>query len=364
MTKARDLANLGAIASSGIGFRNRIINGAMMIDQRYSGGPYLAAGNGIYLVDRWRTISTIANKMTYQQNQGSLTPPTGFTAYLGMTATTADSSGTGWWGVEQGIEGLNLSDLAYGTSYAQTVTVSFWARASIAGTYSFSLFSNNGSTTRSIVQTYTINSANTWEYKTLTFVGDTSTTMYTNTNQGIAARWDLGTNAGATTSTLGQWITGNYMRATGSVNWIATANATFQITGVQLEKGSTATSFDYRPYGTELALCQRYYQRWSSTNGSYLSIGSGNCITAGTINRWGFPLSINLRTSPTINLVNCVGWDGNVGGAASVAINYSSTNNIDIDVTTSSMTVGLGHMAKLLINGATGGYIETVGTEL
>jgi hypothetical protein len=245
------------------GFKNRIINGAMMIDQRNAGASVTASADG-YCLDRWKTYLSGGGVMTAQQVS---TAPAGFINSALFTVTTADSSIAAGdvYGVQQMVEGLNCADLGWGTANAQTITISFWVRSSVTGTYTVSV--RNSSDARSYLATYTVNAANTFEQKTITIAGDTTGTWLTTNGVGVRLWFDLG--AGSTfTGSTGAWSAGTLTHATGSTNWIATSGATFYITGVQLEKGSTATSFDYRPYGTELALCQRYFETWENAGGS------------------------------------------------------------------------------------------------
>jgi hypothetical protein len=278
-------------AATGFGFKNRIINGAMMIDQRNAGAS--GAANG-YTVDRFQYYGSQASKLTWQQNAGSVTPPSGFVNYLGFTSSSAYSiTSTDEFGISQSIEGLNVADLGWGTADAKTVTLSFWARSSLTGTFGGSL-RNNGAT-RSYPFTYSISSANTWELKTVTIAGDTSGTWLTTNGTGVLLNFGLG--VGSTYSgTAGSWAATNYISATGATSVVGTSGATFYITGVQLEKGSTATSFDYRPYGTELALCQRYFQIYNKADG-FSSFGAGrqNNTTTSRV----FANYPTLRAAPT-----------------------------------------------------------------
>ena len=246
-------------ASSSMGFKNRIINGAMVIDQRNAGASVTLGSGGAYTLDRWRFYSGQASKLSVQQNAGSVTPPAGFINYLGLTSLSAYSVlSTDSFTLQQKIEGLNVADLAWGTASAATVTLSFWVRSSLTGAFGGAIY--NSAQTRSYPFSYTINSANTWEQKSVTIAGDTSGTWLTTNGTGIELAFSLG--AGSTLSgTAGAWAGAYYAQPTGSTSVVGTNGATFYITGVQLEKGSTATSFDYRPYGTELSLCQRYYER-------------------------------------------------------------------------------------------------------
>jgi hypothetical protein len=246
------------------GFKNRILNGAMVIDQRNAGASVTPTdtGNNNYTLDRWSYVPSQASKLSIQQNAASATPPTGFTNYLGTTSLSAYSvTSTDYFNIRQYVEGYNASDLAWGTASAATVTLSFWVRSSLTGTFGGSV--SNGAGNRCYPFSYTISSANTWEQKSVTIAGDTSGTWLTTNGIGIRILFSVG--AGSTVSgTAGSWGSTFYQSATGATSVVGTNGATFYITGVQLEKGTTATSFDYRPYGTELALCQRYYEVGSS----------------------------------------------------------------------------------------------------
>lgn len=239
-----------------LGLRNRIINGAMVIDQRNAGAS--VTPNNSYTLDRWIYENTQTGKATVQQNAGSVTPPTGFSNYLGIVSTSAYSVGASdTFLLTQKIEGFNIVDFAWGGSGAQSVTLSFYVRSSLTGTFGGSI-TNNGST-RTYLFSYSINSANTWEYKTITIPGDTTGTWLTNNGIGLVLRFGLG--SGSTFSGAVGWQTGNIVQPTGTQSLVGTNGATFYITGVQLERGSAASPFDWRPYGTELALCQRYYAK-------------------------------------------------------------------------------------------------------
>ena len=240
------------------GFRNRIINGDMRIDQRNAGAS-VTPGNGDYTLDRWAAYTNGAGVYTVQQ---SSTAPTGFVNSLRCTVTTVDSSvsGTDYYMLQYLIEGLNVADLAWGTANAKTVTMSFWVRSSITGTYTVKL--GNSASNRSYVATYTISSADTWEQKTITIAGDTSGTWLTTNGVGIELRFAMAIGSSYTTSSPNQWVAANvFGSTTASNNWIGTNGATFYITGVQLEVGSVATPFERIDYGRELAMCQRYFNR-------------------------------------------------------------------------------------------------------
>jgi hypothetical protein len=262
-------------ASSNFGFKNRIINGAMVIDQRNAGAAVTA--NGAYPVDRF--LVSFSADGAYSAQQSSITPA-GFINSAKFTTTTADASltGTQRLGFVQRIEGLNIADLAWGTASAATVTLSFWVRSSLTGTFGGTF--KNSDNNRSYPFTYTISVADTWEQKSVTIAGDTSGTWLTTNGVGIRLEFGLGCGPDGS-GTAGAWTASNLFSATGAVSVIGTLNATWYITGVQLEKGSTATSFDYRPYGTELALCQRYYQLITA----HLSQGTSYPYSCGTTKR-------------------------------------------------------------------------------
>jgi hypothetical protein len=309
MTQAANLAALGTnagttgilpIAGGGtagtngaIGFKNRLINGNMTIDQRNAGASLTITGNPEYSLDRWQSYSSSASKFSVQQNAGSVTPPVGFTNYLGVTSLAATSVGSGdYYTVNQSIEGFNTSDLMFGTANAKTITLSFWVRSSLTGTFGCSF--RNGGFNRSYPISYTINSANTWEYKTITIPGDTSGTWSTNNNIGVTVWFSLGVGS-AYSNTSGSWYSGNFTSPTGATSVVGTNGATWYITGVQLEVGSAATNFDVRSYGTELALCQRYY--WKNSGGVWTGIN----IAAGAVFSFPVFLPVSMRTAPTFS---------------------------------------------------------------
>ena len=247
----------GYTSAGTYGFKNRIINGNMVISQR-NGTSSVTPTDAQYVLDRFWFGLTQASKFTCQQNAGSVTPPVGFTNYLGVTSSSSYSViSSDYFYLTQSIEGLNTADLAWGTANAKTVTLSFQVYSNLTGTFGGSI-NNGGSYNRSYPFTYSIPVANTWTTISVTIAGDTSGTWTGATNAAsLVVNWGLG--AGSSWSgTAGAWGGGNLKSATGAVSVVGTSGATFYITGVQLEKGSTATSFDYRPYGAELSLCQRY----------------------------------------------------------------------------------------------------------
>ena len=308
------------------GFKNRIINGDMRIDQRNAGASVATTAiPAIYSLDRWRNAFSQASKYTIQQNSGSITPPAGFRNYLGIVSSSAYSvlSNDYFW-IQQSIEGFNCADLAWGTANASSVTLSFWVRSSLTGTFGGAF--NNASGNRSYPFTYTISAANTWEYKTITVAGDTTGTWATDNSIGINVFFGLG--VGSTFSgTAGAWAASNFVSATGATSVVGTNGATFYITGVQLEKGSTATSFDYRPYGTELQLCQRYFQTFVEPRLRGVAAG------ALQLNRMGMPLITTMRSSPTCSISGTLSWyDGTgTGEITAISTQYSTISSIEFD---------------------------------
>jgi hypothetical protein len=309
-------------SDSSFGFKNRIINGAMAIDQRNAGASVTPSSN--YTLDRWRTYDTQSSKFTIQQDAGAVTPPTGFTDYLGITSTSAYSITSGdYFGLLQRIEGFNVADLGWGTANAKTVTLSFWVRSSLTGTFGGNL--TNASFTRSYPFSYTIISANTWEYKTITIAGDTTGTWLTTNGSGIEVQFAIGVGS-SNSGTAGAWTGGWVPSATGATSVVGTNGATFYITGIQLEVGSTATSFDYRPYGTELALCQRYY---FDVGGQVYSTASSGGTAYST--NWCFGLvrsPVTMRAMPTFTKTGNWNWnDYNAVNADSGALTFTSANS-------------------------------------
>ena len=280
-------------------FKNRIINGAMMIDQRNAGASVTPTGSA-YTLDRWQLYATQSSKVSVQQNAGSVTPPVGFTNYLGITSLSAYSVGASdYFSIGQPIEGFNIADLAWGTANAKTITVSAWVYSSLTGTFGGSV----GNASRSYPFSYSIPVANTWTQVSVTIPGDTSGT-YNKTN-GTGMYFFFTAAAGSSmVGTAGSWQSGLLVAPTGQTSVVGTNGATFYITGAQLEKGSTATSFDYRPYGTEFQLCQRYYE-----TGQYeMSIAAGPVGTSNISVHY----SVRKRANPTVTATNSF----NVGGGS------------------------------------------------
>jgi hypothetical protein len=293
-------ANLSSVNGGPIaGSRNRIINGDMRIDQRNAGASVTVNTTAnTFTLDRWAGVGQLTDGV-FTVQQSTSTPPTGFTHFLRVTTTTADASigASQFYVLRHAIEGNNVSDLGFGTANAKQIALSFWVRSSLTGTFGGSLA--NDAITRSYVFSFSIGAANTWEYKTITLTGDTSGTWETGTSSGIKMFLSLGT--GLTVSgTAGSWGSTVYYGVTSGVNVIGTLNATFDITGVQLEPGSVATPFERRSYGAELVLAQRYY--YKDTDGT-IHIWSGKVDNAVTYHaNTRFP--VTMRAAPTVTLLS------------------------------------------------------------
>jgi hypothetical protein len=347
------------------GFKNRIINGGMVIDQRNAGASLTPSGQ--YTLDRWLYENVQLGKFTVQQNAGSLSAsnrPVGFTNYLGITSTSAYSVLTGdTFLLNQRIEGYNVADFAFGTANAATITLSFWVRSSLTGTFGGSFV--NGAGDRNYLFSYTISSANTWEQKTITIVGDTAGTWLTTNGIGLQVRFGLG--SGSTyTGTANTWQAGNLVQPTGSVSVAGTNGATFYITGVQLEKGSTATSFDYRPYTTELQLCQRYLPYFGGIIGQNQSFGQ--CYSNTTTDlRCVISFPVPARATPTGLVASTasgfIGQMINSSNLTASAVNWASIASTTSQLISFTVSGATANQSGAIYN-ASAGYIYFTGCEL
>jgi hypothetical protein len=277
--------------------KNRIINGAMVISQGAAGATITPAVSSTYStnypVDRWQVLVGAASKLTTAQ---SSTATTGFNFSTLITSSSAYTVGASEvFSITQKIEGFNTSDLYFGTANAKTVTLSFWVRSSLTGTFGGSL--QNSAANRSYPFSYLISVADTWEQKTITIAGDTTGTWIGATN-GVGLTVNLGLGVGSTYSgTANSWAAADYRSATSATSVVGTSGATFYLTGVQIEVGSSATGYEYRLYNQELIACQRYYFKFLPVTGtSYFTTGWSETTTAanGVVN---FP--VQLRTNPT-----------------------------------------------------------------
>jgi len=345
------MSNAVVLAQSGsnnVSFRNRIINGNMMIDQRNAGASVTptSLGVNVYTLDRWAVQISQASKISVRQNAGSVAnggsvvAPAGFTSWLGVTSLAATSVAAGdYFVLTQPIEGLNVVDFGFGTANAVSLTLSFRVYSSLTGTFGGSI--GNSAGTRSYPFSYTISSANTWTTISVTIAGDTSGTWLTTNAAGVQVYFGLGVGSTYGNGTAGAWVSSNYVSVTGATSVVGTNGATFYITGVQLEKGSTATPFEQRLYGTELALCQRYLPAWSPSSSAYGAVGSGMCYatTAGFI-FVGF--QVQPRTPPT--------------GLTGTASNFRVYNATGVSVSPTALAFNTSSYlgANMLFTGASG----------
>ena len=277
-------------------FRNKIINGAMQISQRGDatgvttttyGGP-----------DRFQNI--LGSAGTWNLTKIADAPSgSGFSNSFRIACTTANSSLSSGsvYLFGQKIEGQNVQDLAYGTSSAKNVTLSFWVKSSLTGTYIIEFVKETG--TRQINRSYTINAADTWEHKSVTIPGDTSSALANDNTAELAVYWWLVAGTAYTSGTLNTsgWATEiNANRAVGQVNLASSTSNEIRITGVQLEIGSSATPFEHRLMGMELELCQRYYQKIVGGGAAYWSNGTVVGVASFTVEMRDTPSTVTVET--------------------------------------------------------------------
>jgi len=298
-------ASQGFVPSTQLSHRNLIINGAMQVAQRGTSGTN-TGDSQFPSVDRWltRTYNGTGRVTLARQNIDS----NGFRYSVRATPSTTDTSGTYGYTLGQYIEGNNTNHLNWGTSSAQTITLSFWVKSSETGTFSVSF--RNGAGDRSWVSSYSISTSDTFEYKTITVTGSTDGTWATDTNASILLEFCYGGQTSKSTSSLDQWVTGNYTAATGQTDIMQSTSNYFEITGVQLEMGSVATPFEHRSYGEELAKCQRYYE---------IASGGWYGYPAGQSNhRISVPYKATKRAAPTLTKLvsseNCASGVDVLGG--------------------------------------------------
>ena len=347
---ARDLISAGR--------KNKIINGAMLIDQRHSGSSN-SSSNG-YHTDRFRTQAAGMDQLNQSYQQVSDGPP-GFPKSLKITTNTAESdiASTGeYLALYQKIEGQNLQDLAYGTNSAKPVTVSFYVKSSITGTFCYTVYRNE-TTDRAINKTYTINRVNTWERKSITLEGDTVQAIGNDNADNWWNVWILGSSPGYYSAPTSVWA--NY---SGS-NWagfheqngvITTQNATWQITGVQIEIGKNTTEFEHRSYGEELALCQRYYERHNWNASQYVGLSAQHDTSSQTSSRFVFPYLTRKRT--TSSSFTAAGSFKGYPPNEAVTLTGEVESDTAARVNVARATSYAGGTAILILSLGTGNYFE------
>jgi len=332
-----------------LSWRNRIINGDMVVAQRgtsFTGDAFPA--------DRWNASLNIGTVASSQSSDA----PTGFSKSILFSVTTgASATGTQYANIQQSIEGYNIADFAWGTSSAKPITISFWAKASLTGTYCLALHSSISN--RSYVKEYQIASANTWSKYTITIAGDTSGSWNTTNSLGVKILFSLGDGSSWQTATASSWVAGLYIKTTNQVNVIGTTGATFYLTGVQLELGTVATPFEYLPYSESLNLCKRYFARYSAISTSS-TFGAGAWATT-TLGYVFLKYEQQMRSAPTITLSGMTLSNGAAKTYSSTGTVYAGTDSALIGVNTSTTAV-IGNGAILQAS-SSAGYI-TFSSEL
>jgi len=304
------------------GIRNKIINGSMAIDQRSNGASVTATTSAPYTLDRWYAFGSVDSKFTVQRDSSANTVA-GFANSLKVVSSSAYTVGSAeQYNVAQVIEGSNIADLAWGTASAKTVTLSFWVRSSLTGTFGGSL--RNVGTAYSYPFSYTIVAADTWEQKVITIAGPTSGTWGSTNGVGTYVNFSMG--AGSTlVGTAGSWSLNNYTSATGATSVVGTSGATWYLTGVQLEKGSQATPFEFRPFGTELNLCMRYFLRYGGT-GNYEYVNFSPLIATSGTDCYGCVTNpVQMRAVPSYSANNIRIVDENASYGAATIVGSGAT---------------------------------------
>ena len=345
----------GTNLSMGASFkRNRFINGNMLIDQRYSGAAFGTSING-YTVDRWQVYQSVTGKINGGQNYNSVTPPTGFSNYIGIQSQSAYTLLSGdYYGLRQLIEGYNVADLAWGTANAKAVTLSFWARSSLTGNFGC-VIQNPGFVSYPVL--YNISEANKWKYITVNVPGPTIGTWGTTTAIGLGVVFSLG--SGTTyQGAPNVWVLADYNGTIGQNQLVSNNGATLYITGVQLEVGSVATPYERQIYSDQLAQCQRYYLRNKVEQNSTSTFMIGVTVSATTAPRCTMAFPVAMRATPTASFSACRLYDAsNVSNVTSFSAQYSSTTIGCVDVIASGGGL-TGQRPAQLIEGSGAAYVE------
>ena len=340
-SQARELADK-SIAPPGR--RNLIINGAMNVAQRGTTHT-LSANTSLYGIDRWRLTKVAMDQLVLGYDQSSEVPTgQGFEKSLLVNVDTAETAlaSDEYSYLRYAAEGQDLQQLSYGSSSAKSLTLSFWVRSSVTGDYG--ILAYNGGGDRGYTVKYTVNAANTWEKKTITISGDTSGSLSDDNTLGLGFYFNLGSGSGFYgngTESWGQYFN-NQLTVPTQVNLHATQNNKFYLTGVQLEVGSTATEFEHRSFGEELALCQRYFQYYENPP------IRGVATDTGSANRLAMVLPVVMRANPSLTLQQTGSshfrvYDGTVTATySSFNALWLRTNKIELDiiVTGNSLTIG------------------------
>ena len=361
MSRAREIADLGSPAASGLSNRNLIINGAMNVAQR---GTVASVTNGMYGgPDRYAITEN--NDLVVTLSQDTDVPTgNGFLNSMKVDVTTADSStAAGEYGfLGQKFEGQNLQRLKKGTSNAESVTLSFWVKSTITGTYIIQLYDNDNG--RHICKSYTVSSSNTWEFKTLTFAGDTTGAFGDDNAHSLQVYWWLVAGSDYTSGTLAtSWASFTAANAAvGQVNAVNSTDNNFYLTGVQLEIGTSATPFEHEDFGTTLAKCQRYFFRFQSDTAYDAFAPAYWLVTTQVYSMYEFPVTMRDQPAMTVSSFTSGDWkihsNGGDGNLGSLIINRCTPNNVQTYSDQSSNTGTAGHAGAIRNYGSTSPYID------
>jgi len=340
-------------------FKNRIINGNFLIDQKQAGASKSITGTAgsttDFIGDRWVTSNQVGYATSISMQVVS-DAPTGFTKSLKLTVTALGSYNFIW--TSQTIEGNNISDFAFGTSAAKNLMLSFWVKSSRTGMFGGNINNAAATPARSYVFSYTINAANTWEFKTVSIPKETSGTWRSDHLAGMNVYFS---HAATTTATAGSWYPTTYNGAAGQTNIVSYSGATWQITGVQLEVGSYNTTFNYRPITVEQNLCNRYYYKIFPQDYPKMLLANGyRRGTSGASFTLDFPEKMRvvplLEVNSTTDNYAVVYFDTtpNLSITAAPTINsYSTSSTGVVDVTTTTTMTAGGNNLSLITNLAT-----------
>ena len=356
MSKAADLARTASASETALSNRNILYNGSMQVAQR--GADINSVANGGFCTDRFKISYANTDNLVLNLDQSTDTPA-GFSSSLKLSVGTVESAlaADEYLQFGQKIEAQNLQQLIYGTSSAKTLTLSFWVKSSATGTYAVSIFQSDA--TKYYSTTYTINSANTWEYKTVEISGNVSNVINNDNGEGLRVNWTLSAGTNYTSGSNGAWGAVTNWSVGHNVSWITTSGATFFITGTQLEVGPVATPFEHRSYGQELALCQRYFQKLGGSYGTYDGMFSGN-VTGTDLLFVTTNSKVTMRSSPTFTLGGGVAnhrysqGGGDIQPSAIVA-DQVKPNSLTLKVTHTGQVTS-GNAARLFNNTTTGYY--------
>ena len=339
-------------ASPSLGRRNLIINGAMQVAQR---GTSNVNATGYKTVDRFELYEGSSPTYTFTSEQVS-DAPDGFTKSFKVTADSAATfTGSQNFGLRYKLEGQDVQHLKYGTSSAQSVTISFWVKSSETGDFSLRVMNQSASGFRQYLTSYTINSANTWEYKTATITGDTVRALDDGNTAEYVISWELDTGADDLSSAFSWTTDGANKSVTTQVNLLAATNNTWQITGVQLEVGSVATPFEHRSYGEELALCQRYYYKRTVGTNSNTTYGVGVVNSSTQCERVFAMHPVEMRAQPTCAISSCRIYDAGVAATVTtLGTQRNSTSAMSQQFTASSGGLTVGRAALVIEDAGTG----------